>query len=70
MCSCENDKYAGSITDNSVITCDEVIDVVAELYGKVAKSTSTKHVPTKTASTNLYVLFTFFINYYSIIDSC
>ena len=25
ICSCENDKYVGSIIDNSVITCDEII---------------------------------------------
>ena len=26
-CSCKNGKYFASITDNSVITCDEIIDV-------------------------------------------
>ena len=25
-CSCENGKYLASIIDNSVITCDEIID--------------------------------------------
>ena len=25
-CSCENGKYLASITDNSVITCDETVD--------------------------------------------
>ena len=26
-CSCENIKYVGSIIDNSVITCDEIIEM-------------------------------------------
>ena len=30
-CSCENGKYAGSITDNSVITCDEIIDTTKKV---------------------------------------
>ena len=38
-CSCENGKYAGSIIDNSMITCDEVID-------------ETKTVTTKNVTTN------------------
>ena len=25
-CSCENGKYLASVIDNSVITCDEIID--------------------------------------------
>ena len=25
-CSCENDKYLASIIDDSVITCDEIIE--------------------------------------------
>ena len=38
-CSSENGKYLGSIVDNSLITCDEVID-------------TTKIVPAKTIPTN------------------
>ena len=38
-CSCENGKYVRGITDNSVITCDEIIDRT--------KSNLTKTVPTK-----------------------
>ena len=41
-CTCENGKYLKSIIDDSVITCDEIIE---------AKKT----VPTKSASTNLYI---------------
>ena len=29
-CSCKNGKYLGSITDDSVITCDEIIDADTE----------------------------------------
>ena len=29
-CSCKNGKYLASINDNSVITCDEIIDRDAE----------------------------------------
>ena len=29
-CSCENGKYLESITDDSVITCDEIIDLEAK----------------------------------------
>ena len=39
-CSCENGKYVGSIIVDSLIRCDEIIDI-------------TKTVPTKTIPTNL-----------------
>ena len=42
-CTCENDKYSGSIIDNSVITCDRIIE-------------ATKTVPTKSTSTDIYIL--------------
>ena len=29
-CSCKNGKYLGSIIDDSVITCDEIIDADTE----------------------------------------
>ena len=38
-CSCKNGKYVRGVTDNSVITCDEIIDRT--------KSILTKTVPTK-----------------------
>ena len=31
ICSCEVDKYLGSIIDDLVITCDEIIDT-AKIY--------------------------------------
>ena len=37
-CGCENDRYAKSIIDNSVIACDEFIETT--------KSIMTKTVPT------------------------
>ena len=54
-CSCENGKYARSIIDNSVITCDEIKD-------------TTKTVPTKTVPTNFNkkINIKFNINYHSI----
>ena len=30
-CSCENDKYLASVTDDSVITWDEIVDSEAKL---------------------------------------
>ena len=33
-CSCENGKYLASIIDNSVITCDEIIDAEATISHK------------------------------------
>ena len=62
--SCKNGKYLANIMDDSVITCDEIIE-------------ETKSVPTNlnekkvTCETQKFLYFTFiFINYYCIIDSC
>ena len=27
-CNCENSKYVGSVTDNSIIRCDEIIEEI------------------------------------------
>ena len=43
-CSCENDKYLGSIIDNSMITFDEMIEET--------KSTSIKSIPTNIIQKN------------------
>ena len=39
-CSCENGKCLPSVIDNSVVTCDEIIDVDAEAksYDEEAKN--------------------------------
>ena len=47
ICSCGNGKFVGSITDDSVITCDEIIDTT--------RSILTKAVPTKSNSKNYYM---------------
>ena len=36
---CKNGKFVGSITNDSVNMCDEIINAVAELYGERTKST-------------------------------
>ena len=36
--SCENGKYLASITDNSVITCDETIDAEPKLHVEETKT--------------------------------
>ena len=51
-CSCKNGKYVWSI-DNSVITCDEIIDTT--------KTVLTKAVPTESTSTNFYILLIFLL---------
>ena len=38
ICSCENGKYLASITDNLVITCDEIIDAETKSNNEETKS--------------------------------
>ena len=61
-CSCENDKYAGGIMDDSVITCDEIIETTITVPTTTVptKSTSTKTVPVTCKTENFYILFAFF----------
>ena len=40
-CSCKNGKYLASIIDDSVITCDKIIDAQGKSYDK-----ETKTIPT------------------------
>ena len=47
-CSCKNGKCLAGIIDKSVIRCDEIIE-------------TTKTVPTKSISTNFYILLTFLL---------
>ena len=66
-----NDKYLASIIDNSVIRCNEIIDAVAKSYDKEAKTVSTNFNEKREPVKQKILCFTcFFINYYSIIDSC
>ena len=39
-CACENNKYLESIIDDSVFTCDKIINAVARLYIEPTKGTS------------------------------
>ena len=71
-CSCKNGIYVTSNIDDSVITCDEVIE---ERKTIAIKRTSTKTIPTKSTSAKnrsnkMYFNTNLFVNYQSIIDSC
>ena len=61
--SCQNGKYLATITDNSVITCDEIIDREAKSYDKKTKSITTnfdeKNVICKIK--NFYILLSFLL---------
>ena len=61
-CSCKSGKYLANIIDDSVLTFDETMEKT--------KTIVTKTVLTKSTLTNFYILLAFFVNYYSIIDSC
>ena len=54
--SCKNGKYLGSIIDDSVITCDEIIKTT-----KISSTEtfSSRAFPTKEISTNFYILLAF-----------
>ena len=52
--TCENGKYSGEIINNSVISCDEIMQV-------------TKAAPTKASETNFFTHL--FINHCSIIHN-
>ena len=56
--SCKNGKYIGSITSDSVITFDEIIDTTKST---LTKSTSTKTVSTKNTVQNLKILIAFIL---------
>ena len=69
--NCENGKYSASIMHDSVIMCDETI----ELYNEDAKANSYDETffneKRATCKTKKFLYFTcIFVNYYSIIDSC
>ena len=59
-CNYEKSKYLASIIDDSLITCDKIIDTV------LSETVQTKSKLTKTVSTYFTLLF---INYHSITDS-
>ena len=67
-CNCENGKYLASIKDDSVITCDEVIKSYDEKIKTIPTNFDEKNITCKTQS--FYILLTFYISRYYIIDSC
>ena len=71
-CSCKNVKYLGSIIYDSVITCDEIIDVEAKSHEEETKTVTTnfneKNVICK-AKKFQYFTFLFMIYHY-VINSC
>ena len=52
-CGCENGKYLSSVTEDSVIACDETIDTTETIL--------TKTVPRKSTSTSFKFLYTGFL---------
>ena len=54
--------------DNSAIICDEVIESYDEETKTIPTNFNEKKATCKTQ--NFYILLVFFINCYSIIDSC
>ena len=74
-CTYENGKYVESIIDNSVIMCDEIIDLVQSATLATTKQQNSKNRFNKKCFNkkhlNKFLYFThLFINYFSIIDSC
>ena len=67
-CNCENGKYLASIKDDSVITCAEVIKSYDEEIKTSPTNFDEKNITCKTQS--FYILLTFYISRYYIIDSC
>ena len=55
-CSCKHGKYLGSIIDDSVIACNEIIE---ETVTFPTKSIPTKTVPTNGTLTSFYILLAF-----------
>ena len=63
-CSCKNDKYLKSITNDSVTTCNENIDTTKTVPGNFIEKKSGLRNKKFLHFTHL------FINCHSIIDSC
>ena len=56
-CSCKNGKYLASIDDDSVITCDEVIDADADAESNDETSFNEKKEPAKCKISIFYLHF-------------
>ena len=56
-CICENGKYLASITDDSVITCDEVIESYYDEIKIIPISSNEKNITWKTKSFCIILIF-------------
>ena len=63
-CCSENGKYLASIIDNSVITCDEIIDAEVKSYDEKTKTVTTsfneKNVICKTKNLSILLYLPFY----------
>ena len=41
-CSCKNGKYLANIIDNSMITCEQIVDTETKLYNNETKTVTKK----------------------------
>ena len=65
-CSFKNGKYLADMMNDSLIMCDEIIDVEAKSYDKETNFNGNGSLQNKK-----FLYFTcLFVNYCSIIDSC
>ena len=62
-CSCKKSTYLASITNDSVITCDEIIEETKTIQTHFNEKDSI-------CKTKTFYLTCLFINYHCIIDSC
>ena len=58
---CDYEKYLASITDESVITFDEIMDILAKLYAEETKTILKETIQTKRTSASFYILLSFLI---------
>ena len=58
ICSCKNGKYLASISDDSVIMCDEIVGTTKSI---LTKTVPTKTVPAKSYSKSFYLLLAFLL---------
>ena len=61
-CSCKNSKYLASTIDESVITCNEIIDAEGKSYNKETKTVATNFNEKKATckTQNFYILLAFY----------
>ena len=64
-CACRSDKYLKSINGDSVVTCGEIVDVIAKSYDKPTNTNEERWPVNRT-----FLYFTcLFINYHISIDN-